>query len=228
MRAELYDSLRSRTPYSLRRWIKRRPWFVPVTRALFGNRVYSAGYYADVERIERESVGPIAEWIVARFRPRRLIDVGCGPGHLAAEFLRRGVEVLGVDVTDAARDACRVKGVPCESFDLTVPEAELPGVPYDVAVCCEVAEHLEERHAVRFVEHLCAASRVVYLTAAEPDAGLGPGLFHVNEQPHAYWIRLFEERGHAFDRSATEEAREVLRAWGVIEYLARPLVFRKR
>jgi SAM-dependent methyltransferase len=216
------------TPHAARRWIKSRFWFEPLTRRLVGTNAYSESYYRDVERLEGESVPHVARWIADELAPSRVIDVGCGPGHLMRELSAHGIEVLGVDISDAAERATAAKGLPFRRFDLTDPEAELPGGPWDVAVSMEVAEHLEPRHAAGFVDKLTRAAPVVYLTAAEPDPTIGPGLFHFNEQPHGYWIGLFGERGFEHDRSATGEARRVLGGAGVISYLARPLVFRRR
>jgi hypothetical protein len=133
--------------------------------------------------------------------------------------------VFGVDVSREALRASREKGLTVEPFDLTAPGVPLPGAPYDLAISCEVAEHLEERFADLFVEKLTAAAPRVFLTAAEPDTGLGPGLYHVNEQPHAYWVKKMAGKGFKLDEAATESARKHLDRPEVIEYLRRPMVF---
>jgi SAM-dependent methyltransferase len=47
---------------------------------------------------------------------RRVLDVGCGPGRHALALARRGIEVLGVDLSDdfiaLARDAAENEGLP--------------------------------------------------------------------------------------------------------------------
>ena len=221
----LYDRLRVLSPYWLRRWFKNRSWFTPVSRRLFGTDVYSRSYFRDVERLENASVEHIADWIVLALGPARAIDVGCGPGHLMAALKRRGVDPFGVDVSAAAIEATRAKGLSVERFDLTQRQAPLPGAPFDLAISCEVAEHLEERHAEAFVDKLVAAAPRVFLTAAEPDAGAGPGLHHVNEQPHAYWTAKMASRGYRLDDAATSDARRHLDRPDVINYLRRPMIF---
>ena len=91
-----------------------------------------------------------------------------------------------MDIASQAIHFTEAKGLSVQRFDLTQAGVELPGVPYDVAISCEVAEHLDAAHADEFVRKLTAAAPVVYLTGAEPNTGLGPGLHHVNEQPHSY------------------------------------------
>lgn len=226
IRGLIYDRLRLLSNPSVRKWFKSQWWFVPLSRVLFGNAVYSDSYNADIERIEKESVEHIADWIVSEIRPKRIIDVGCGPGHLMAALHRRGVEVYGVDISDAALHRVSMKGLKGEKFDLTAPGKDLPGAPYDLAISCEVAEHLEARFAATFVEKLAAAAPRVYLTAAEPDKSIGPGLFHVNEQPNDYWIDLMRAHGLELDSDLTQMARKELGRQEVISYLQRPMVFR--
>jgi hypothetical protein len=116
------------------------------------------------------------------------------------------------------------KGLPFETFDLTVARP-LPGAPWDLAVCCEVAEHLEARHADVFVQNLASASDTIFLTAAE--VGQEGGLNHVNEQPNAYWIAKFEGRGFKLDRELTAQARKTFAERMVVHYLAKPMIFKR-
>jgi SAM-dependent methyltransferase len=52
------------------------------------------------------------------------IDLGCGPGRLTAELVRRGVPTLGVDASAVAAAAARSRGAPVLRADLFGP---LPG-----------------------------------------------------------------------------------------------------
>lgn len=218
-----YDVMRRLASPGVRRWIKNQAWFVPVSKRLFGSEVYSDSYFRDIERIEAASVETIAAWIVDRIGPGRAIDIGCGPGHMMKALVDRGVDMVGVDIAEAGLARVRDKGLDGQAFDLT-REAPLPGIPYDLAISCEVAEHLDERHADRFVAHLTSASDTVYLTAAEPDPSVGPGLHHVNERPNAYWIDKLASAGFVLDEALTGDARSRFGA-GVIVYLAKPMIF---
>lgn len=223
MLSSLYDVARRLAPYSVRRWFKSQSWFVPVFQAVFGNDVYSESYFEDIERREGDSALHISKWITEELAPESVIDVGCGPGHLMEAFEERGVDTFGIDVSDAALRRTREKGLEVERFDLRT-DASLPGGPYDLAVCCEVAEHIEEKHAESLVNKLTKAAPVVYMTAAEPDGA--PGLFHVNEQEHKYWIELMGAQGYRYDEELTMEARDVFADKSVVPYLARPLIFK--
>jgi SAM-dependent methyltransferase len=227
LRAVVWDRLRRLAPYPVRRWIKRQGWFRPVSARVFGHRVYSRSYYADIDRLEAASVEHIAEWIGAQVRPKRVLDVGCGSGLLMAALHRRGIEVYGVDISREGIALVRRRGLRGEVFDLSKAARPLPGTPYDLALSCEVAEHLEARHATLFADRLAAAAPLIYLTAAEPDPAMGPGLHHFNEQPNEYWIALLRQRGAELDSALTQDARSFLAGREVISYLRRPMIFRR-
>jgi len=224
----IYNLLRIMTPYWLRQWLKRRNWFIPITRSIFGYTVYCKSYCNDLERFETTSVPYIAKWINDNLKPKRLIDIGCGPGHLMLSLVKEGVDCIGVDISDSALTASRKKGLYVEHFNLTDKEAVLPNGSFDVAISCEVAEHIEAQYAHLFVQRLISAAPTVYITAAEPDPNIGVGLYHFNEQPNSYWIRLFDECGYIYDETASEKASKYLKDNKVISYLAKPLIFRRR
>ncbi len=225
MRGAIYDMLRRASSPKMRARIKSSRWFIPVSQRVFGNEVYSQSYYADIERLEGESVGHMAAWIVENMGAGRMIDIGCGPGHLMAALGQRGVEPFGVDIATAALKRVRAKGLVGEFFDLAADGAKLPGIPYDVAISCEVAEHLNAEFADRFVDHLCSAADRVFLTAAVPNKDIGPGLYHVNEQSNGYWVEKMSARGFGLDAALTSSARARFADAGVIDYLAEPMVF---
>jgi 2-polyprenyl-3-methyl-5-hydroxy-6-metoxy-1,4-benzoquinol methylase len=226
LRASLYDFLRQLASPRTRRWVKEQRWFVPVADLLFQNSIYSESYYRDIERIEGQSVENIADWITAWLAPTRAIDVGCGPGHLMASLEKRGVKTFGVDVSEAALRAVHAKGFRAEKFDLRTKQP-LPGAPYDLAICCEVAEHLPERFASQLVRHLANASKTIFFTAAEGDIQAGVGLHHVNERPNSYWIALFTECEFELAEDATASARAQLNVPDTVNYLRRPMIFRR-
>jgi 2-polyprenyl-3-methyl-5-hydroxy-6-metoxy-1,4-benzoquinol methylase len=207
LRAFVYDVIRRRTTPRVRQFIKSRQWVMPLVARLFGRDIYSRSYYEQVEEAEQASVQAIATWIRLTLKPIRVVDVGCGPGHLIEALHKGGIDVLGLDYSDAARGFVSQKGLPFETLDLTT-RGMVPGSPWDLAVCCEVAEHRDARHADTFVENLTSASSTVFLTAAEVGQG---GLNHVNEQPNSYWIEKFDHRGFAlhgeFDRKGKSSLR---------------------
>jgi SAM-dependent methyltransferase len=226
MRAFVYDALRRTTNTKTRQWLKSQSWFSPLMARIFGNDIYSRSYYAQIEQFELSSVGTIADWISENLAPKRAIDVGCGPGHLTKAMHEHGISVYGVDISNASQQFMQEKGLPFGRFNLQLPQM-LPAAPWDLVVCCEVAEHLEERYADTFIDNLVSGGDVIYLTAAEPAKQGGLGLNHVNEQPNSYWIERFHSRGFMLDHRLTDSARSEFSSRGVVEYLAKPLIFHR-
>jgi SAM-dependent methyltransferase len=162
------------------------------------DEIYDDGYYVGVDSEMSRSAATIADSIVAEFRPGSVIDVGCGTGALLLAFRARGVSVLGFEYAQAAVDICTARGLNIVRFDL---ESDMPfHGRAAVVVSTEVAEHLHERYADRFVDILCSAAPVVVMTAATPDQH---GVDHVNEQPFEYWVAKFHARGFSLDEPTT-------------------------
>lgn len=56
-------------------------------------------YQRRIEQLAAEGGDPHGEAdLVGRYRPRSVLDAGCGTGRVAIELARRGIEVVGVDV----------------------------------------------------------------------------------------------------------------------------------
>lgn len=106
MRAAIYDAIRRRTPPGMRQMIKGQNWIMPLVAKTFGSDIYSKSYYDEVERDEANSVKAISEWIVKEIDPKSVVDVGCGPRHLMEALNKRGVKVLGLDYSAAAKNIC--------------------------------------------------------------------------------------------------------------------------
>ncbi|QQS07795.1 MAG: class I SAM-dependent methyltransferase [Phycisphaerales bacterium] len=156
-----------------------------------------------------------------------LVDVGCGTGAMAAEFKRRGVRVLGLEHNAKGRRWADRAGVPVRPFDLRVEGGLSPADgPFDLAMSTEVAEHLPESLADRFVDYLvsCDAAHVL-LTAAHPGQG---GTGHINEQPQSYWIEKFRSRGWSHDPELSGRVSARLESLPMSKFLATNLMMFQR
>ena len=166
--------------------------------------IYDREFYEQsVEQAAVQSAARIAATIVDAFGPATVIDVGCGTGALLASLRDRGCRVHGLEYAAAALEYCRRRGLDVRKFDLERDDLA-DGRTYDVAISMEVAEHLPGAAADRYANLLTRLSSIVVFTAAPPGQG---GTDHVNEQPAAYWIAKFRERGF---RHAVEQSRQ----WG--------------
>ena len=169
------------------------------------DEVYDATYYEGVDEVTRRVAGPIATSVMEKFSPKTVVDVGCGSGAVLLAFKEHGVSGIGLEYSEAALDFCRKRSLQVRKFDL---EGQIPtDVRADVAISTEVAEHLPEAVADRYVDLLCSIADRVVLTAATPGQG---GTDHVNEQPNEYWIDKFARRRFSHLEEVTRTWR---RAW---------------
>lgn len=172
------------------------------------DRVYHAAYFRMIDVEAAASAPAMAGVLVRRYRPASVVDIGCGGGALLAALGDLGVgELHGFDHARAARELAKERGLEVLDLDLEDPAASAPAPRCDLALSCEVAEHLPASHADRYVALLCRLGRVVVLTAATPAQG---GTDHVNEQEPAYWIAKFATRGYRHD---PEESRALSAEW---------------
>jgi SAM-dependent methyltransferase len=165
--------------------------------------MYDAEYYVEAEEHSRKASATISELIMADFKPRSVIDVGCGTGALLGALRDRGCEVFGLEYAEAGLAFCRARKLNVRKFDLERETFDV-GRTFDVAVSTEVAEHLPERCADRYVDLLTGAAPKIVFTAAFPGQG---GTDHVNEQPASYWIAKFAARGFSFEELRSQEWR---------------------
>jgi SAM-dependent methyltransferase len=191
--------------------IKRSSAYLRLRDFVLGHdAIYNAEYYArDVEGPAVESAGTISNTITSYFKPKSLIDVGCGTGALLSAFREQGLFVTGLEYSEAGLEYCRRRGLTVTKFDIERDDlgSVLKGQKYDVCISLEVAEHLPKSVAKRYVALLSGLSPTVVISAAHPGQG---GVDHVNEQPKSYWIEKFAKCGHIYDETAT---RNLTHAW---------------
>ena len=145
---------------------------------------------------------------------KAIVDFGCGQGDWLLEARALGAAaVLGLETY--ALEGGAILPVPTIAADLT--RAVTLDRRFDVALCLEVGEHIEARHADTLVASLAAAAPLVLFSAAVPGQG---GVGHVNEQPPAYWHEKFQAHGmHCFDFRREIWADSDVEPWYVMNTL---------
>jgi SAM-dependent methyltransferase len=130
------------------------------------------------------------------------------------EIKKRGVDVFGLEYSTAALRRCRERGLKVEKFDIENYRS-IPDIKYDIALSLEVAEHLPENVADRYVRLLCRVGRIVICSAAQPGQG---GVDHVNLKMRSYWVSKFEDQLFKLDTTAVEVIAENWRSNLVIPF----------
>ena len=147
---------------------------------------YDGSFYDAIKDGCVSSAKKVAPIVFNYFKPKTVVDIGCGQGHWAKEFENLGCDVLGVDgdyVTDPV-----VNFLP-HNLENPIPEIG----NFDLAISLEVAEHLREPSSDRFIRDLTNLAPIVLFSAAIPGQG---GVDHFNEQWPSYWAQKFLECGY--------------------------------
>ena len=132
---------------------------------------------------------PFARFLIERFRPASVLDVGCGIGAYVTLFAQHGAQARGVDGLPPSATA--LTAAEYRQHDLVAP-LHLGG-RFDLVLCLEVAEHLAASHSATLLDSILRhASTTVVFSAAEPGQ---PGNGHVNCRPLSYWLDQFRARG---------------------------------
>lgn len=164
--------------------LERPPAFAPAVGV--PETVFDATWHWDHIFVD---VAPF-RYLAEKYRPASVLDVGCGLGGSLVLFRKLGSEtVFGID--GLPQDATALRSEEYTTHDLTQP-LEL-GKLFDLVVCVEVAEHLEEQHEEVLLDSVMrhAVQRIIF-SAAEPGQ---PGNGHINCRPIGHWLARFADRG---------------------------------
>jgi len=134
----------------------------------------------------------IADIIVGHFRPQSVIDWGCGCGFLLERLHEHGIaDIHGVEGSKEAVPfwSERIKSK-LAIDDILIHKVKVR--KYDVAVCMEVGEHMEDEYSDALVVQVAGSvERLIWWTAAQPGQG---GTNHINCRPLSYWEKKFIEQ----------------------------------
>ncbi len=129
----------------------------------------------------------------ARWRGKRVLEVGCGIGTDAINFARAGADVTVVDLSEKSLDLCRrrfeVYGLPLKSFLGSVEELSdvVPVEPYDLVYSFgvlhhtplpewalrEIREHLRPGGELRAMVYAKVSTIAIAFGRAQPEAQAG-------------------------------------------------------
>lgn len=152
--------------------------------------LYDDDFYSELHSSSKDSAKVLVPFLIKRYSPSSVIDIGCGGGEFVLEFQRNGVTSVGVE-GDWVSSHYKTYPPWLILTDLRVPlylEER-----YDLALCLEVAEHLEDKFSDTLIESLTRISDRVVFSAAIPGQG---GTGHINLRPPSFWAQKFASYGY--------------------------------
>jgi SAM-dependent methyltransferase len=99
------------------------------------------------------------------FQPKKVLDLGCGPGALMHLLWELGVDVEGIDFAESSRRLATPEVRDRIAIGQVVDPSLKPAGAYDLVICREVLEHLtvlQVRQAVANMARM--TSRFIYVT----------------------------------------------------------------
>jgi 2-polyprenyl-3-methyl-5-hydroxy-6-metoxy-1,4-benzoquinol methylase len=167
------------------------------TEPAYYDRVFARRLYPSTMLDTYRAVVRQLEFLKARpdgQRPR-VLDLGCGQGVLAGQLTHNGLDVVAVDFSEVAIQATQQNAPLAMSLvaDLRVDDIwrTLGHYKADVAVFCEVLEHVEED--VAMIER--AAQVAPLVIASVPNGDRIPDIAHLREYDQAEVRRRFSHVG---------------------------------
>lgn len=138
--------------------------------------------------------GEIVPVIISLINPKSVVDIGCGVGTFLHIFKEHGItDLKGLDGEWVNMNLLEKYLSANEFSKENLSEFVDVKRKYDLAICLEVAEHIEEVNANQLIKTLTNASDIILFSAAIP---FQSGQFHVNEQWPSYWKEKFNQVGY--------------------------------
>ena len=189
--------------------------------------IYTTEWFADRvdgQVTKMEHAGALDELL----HPASVIDVGCATGNMLLWWARYrgGVRIVGVE-----KYALEARPAMDSNVGRWILHGDA-GEPgwwqwfncYDLAICVEVAEHMEPGTEHTLVEGLCRLSDQVFFTAARPGQH-GDG--HTNCRERKFWVALFSEQGYERDTELVKQWRKLVTSKQSPEVGRNAMFFRK-
>ncbi|MFC1646139.1 class I SAM-dependent methyltransferase [Candidatus Omnitrophota bacterium] len=165
----------------------------------------------------------VVDILIKYFNPRSVVDVGCGNAEFLWQFQKKSIVIKGYEGSRHAINNALIDKKFIQWFDLR--NRLQPQERYDLALCLEVAEHIERSYSQVLIDSLSNLSDTIIFTAATPGQG---GHFHINEQPRSFWINLWKKNNFKYIDQLTLKIKEEFRMNKILHWYSDNLMVFKR
>lgn len=138
-----------------------------------------------------ESAKEVVPLLLSYFKPKTVLDIGCGLGTWLKIFEQYQCDIFGIDGDYVNQKDLVIEKSKFKPLDLNL-KYNLEK-KFDLVISLEVAEHILPENAKTFIESMCVHSDVILFSAAIPGQ---EGTLHYNEQYNEYWIQQFAQNGY--------------------------------
>ncbi len=145
----------------------------------------------------------ILEEILLLFKPKSVLDLGCGKGASLDFFLARGIAVKGIEGSTLAISQARN---PKLIFKYNLNKELNLNEKFDLVWSFEFIEHIHPKYVPNLINTFSNHSDTLILSAAHPGQW---GVGHFNEQNDKYWIEKFKTANYYLNAEATARLRSL-------------------
>jgi hypothetical protein len=162
---------------------------------MINNKIYNQKYFKRMSSMPGwyENGNKMGDVIFKMFKPKTVVDFGCGTARTIHRLFIKGCKVRGIEGSlNSAKNFIPIEVLSyVEQGDVTEPI--VLNDRYDVAICTEVAEHIPTNKSEQLIENLVNASDLIVFSAA----GLGQTApSHINLQTLNFWDDIFHKYGY--------------------------------
>lgn len=126
--------------------------------------------------------------IVLSYKPKKVLDVGCGVGHLVNRLREAGVDAVGTDFSKALGTYWG-NTVGKIFFQADATKQPFEDKEFDLVISTDVLEHIPEEDIPMVVDELKrVGKKVVAFVAVEKALNRRQLLFHVTNKPLDWWV----------------------------------------
>jgi SAM-dependent methyltransferase len=163
------------------------------------------------------------DWFIKKYKPKSVVDFGCGIGSYLESAQNHDVWVEGFDISPYAKAYTPESLHPFIQYrDCTTP---IKCGFFDVVISFETAEHIDPKGTDQFIQNLVNATGKYLLFTAAPPGQDGCG--HINLQPKEFWFQKFMKYLN-YDIEMTETISAKWRKLGAPAYICDNLIVFKR
>lgn len=188
-------------------WLKKQNfWFDPEHEHGFAiqdlDSIYPEKYF-ETDHVKPETIEAYCRLIPDFFEKitgeklTNIIEVGTAGGWFGEQFRKQGIFSKGVEGSSDGYLKSSKRGGYSQliAWDLRRSIPQSFNNNNQIALCTEVAEHIEPPFSSVLVKSLCDASDLVWFSFEEPNTNPAH-IHHPNEMPAKFWINLFEFYGY--------------------------------